>query len=87
MEKSLVLNKEQLQQKIDRLAWQIYEQNYKENEIIIAGIAKRGVLVAQKLADKLTNISSIKVKLVTIKLDKDNPYEKEIEVDITDSGG
>ncbi len=85
MEKSLVLNKEQLQQKIDRLAWQIYEQNYKENEIIIAGIAKRGVLVAQKLADKLTNISSIKVKLVTIKLDKDNPYEKEIEVDITES--
>tara|TARA_B100000959_G_scaffold140991_1_gene148110 strand:+ start:11244 stop:11747 length:504 start_codon:yes stop_codon:yes gene_type:complete len=85
MEKSLVLNKDQLQQKIDRLAWQIYEQNYKENEIIIAGIAKRGVLVAQKLADKLTNISSIKVKLVTIKLDKDNPYEKEIEVDITES--
>ena len=85
MEKTLVLNKQQLQQKIDRLAWQIYEQNYKENEIIIAGIAKRGVLVAQKLADKLTNISSIKVKLVTIKLDKDNPYEKEIEVDITES--
>ncbi len=85
MEKTLVLNKQQLQQKIDRLAWQIYEQNYKEKEIIIAGIAKRGVLVAQKLADKLTNISSIKVKLVTIKLDKDNPYEKEIEVDITES--
>jgi len=85
MRKSLVLNKEQIQQKIDRLAWQIYEQNYKEKEIIITGIAKRGVLVAQKLADKLTNISSIKVKLVTIKLDKDNPYEKEIEVDITES--
>jgi len=85
MGKSLVLNKEQLQQKIDRLAWQIYEQNYKEKEIIIAGIAKRGVLVAQKLADKLMEISSVKTKLATIRLDKDNPYEKEIEVDITEA--
>jgi len=85
MGKSLVLNKEQLQQKIDRLAWQIYEQNYKEKEIIIAGIAKRGVLVAQKLADKLIEISSVKTKLATIRLDKDNPYEKEIEVDITEA--
>tara|TARA_B100000959_G_C14547592_1_gene446257 strand:- start:61 stop:558 length:498 start_codon:yes stop_codon:yes gene_type:complete len=85
MGKSLVLNKEQVQKKIDRLAWQIYEQNYKEKEIIIAGIAKRGVLVAQKLADKLMEISSVKVKLSTIRLDKDNPYEKEIEVDITEA--
>ena len=29
-------------------------------------------------------ISSFKVKLATIRLDKDNPYEKEIEVDITE---
>ena len=85
MGKSLVLNKEQVQKKIDRLAWQIYEQNYKEKEIIIAGIAKRGVLVAQKLADKLMEISSVKTKLATIRLDKDNPYEKEIEVDITEA--
>ena len=84
MRKSLVLNKEQIQQKVDRLAWQIYEQNYKEKEIIITGIAKRGVLVAQKIADKLMDISSVKVKLATVRLDKDNPYEKEIEVDITE---
>ena len=84
MGKSLVLNKEQLQQKIDRLAWQIYEQNYKEKEIIIAGIANRGVLIAKKLAKKLTEISAIKVKLATIKVDKDNPFYKDIEVDISE---
>ena len=84
MEKTLVLNKQQLQQKIDRLAWQIYEQNYKEKEIIIAGIANRGVLIAKKIAKKLTEISAIKVKLATIKLDKDNPFYKDIEVDISE---
>ena len=84
MNKTLVLDKKQLQQKIDRLAWQIYEQNYKEKEIIIAGIANRGVLIAKKIAKKLTKISDIKVKLATIKVDKDNPFYKDIEVDISE---
>lgn len=83
MEKTLVLNKRQLAQKIDRLAWQIYEQNYKEKEIIIAGIANRGVLIAKRIAEKLTEISTVKLTLATIKLDKDNPYN-EIEVDINE---
>jgi pyrimidine operon attenuation protein/uracil phosphoribosyltransferase len=82
MSKTLVLDKKQVQQKLDRLAWQIYEQNYKEKEIIIAGIADRGVLLAKKLADKLMEISNIKVKLATIKVDKDYPFYKDIEVDI-----
>lgn len=83
MGKTLVLNKQQLEQKIDRLAWQIYEQNYKEKEIIIAGIANRGVLISKRIAKKLTEISTIKLKLATIKLDKDNPYNH-IDVDITE---
>ena len=84
MSKTLVLDKKQLQQKLDRLAWQIYEQNYKEKDIIIAGIANRGVLIAKKIAKKLTEISAIKVKLATIKVDKDNPFYKDIEVDISE---
>ena len=83
MEKTLVLNKRQLAQKIDRLAWQIYEQNYKEKEIIIAGIANRGVLIAKRIAEKLAEISTVKLTLATIKLDKDNPYN-DIEVDINE---
>ena len=82
MSKTKVLDKNQLQQKLDRLAWQIYEQNYKEKEIIIAGIANRGVLLANNIAEKIRKISSIKVKLTTIKVDKDNPYNKDIQVDI-----
>jgi len=82
MSKTLVLDKKQVQQKLDRLAWQIYEKNYKEKDIIIAGIANRGVLLAKNIAEKLTKISNIKVKLATIKVDKENPYQKDIEVDI-----
>ena len=84
MSKTLVLDKKQLQQKLNRLAWQIYEQNHKEKEIIIAGIVDRGVLLAKKIVEKLREISDIKVKLATIKVDKDNPFYKDIEVDISE---
>ncbi|OUV76111.1 MAG: phosphoribosyltransferase [Flavobacteriales bacterium TMED123] len=83
MEKTLVLNKRQLAQKIDRLAWQIYEQNYKEKEIIIAGIANNGVLIAKRIAEKLAEITNVKLTLAIIKLDKVNPYN-DIEVDINE---
>lgn len=83
MEKTLVLNKAQLAQKIDRLAWQIYEQNYKEKEIIIAGIANNGVLIAKRIAEKLAEITNVKLTLAIVKLDKVNPYNN-IEVDINE---
>ena len=83
MEKTLVLNKAQLAQKIDRLAWQIYEQNYKEKEIIIAGIANNGVLIAKRIAEKLAEITNVKLTLAIVKLDKVNPYN-DIEVDINE---
>ena len=83
MEKTLVLNKAQLAQKIDRLAWQIYEQNYREKEIIIAGIANNGVLIAKRIAEKLAEITNVKLTLAIVKLDKVNPYN-DIEVDINE---
>ena len=33
-----ILDKNQLQQKVNRLAWQIYERNHMESEIVVVGI-------------------------------------------------
>jgi len=38
MTKTLILTGEQIEQKITRIAYEIYENNYTEKEIIIAGI-------------------------------------------------
>ena len=40
--KSKMLDSNAISQKINRLAWQIYEDNLYENEIIIVGISGRG---------------------------------------------
>ncbi|MBF90782.1 MAG: phosphoribosyltransferase [Flavobacteriales bacterium] len=84
MNKTLVLTKDQMKQKLQRMAWEIYEQNHSEDSIIVAGIAKRGFVLAEEIAKTLANISLIKVKLVSVNLDKDNPLDTPIQVDKVD---
>lgn len=76
---TLVLNQKQIEQKINRIAWQVYEDNFPEKEIIVAGIARTGFLLAQRIAAVLGKISPFKVSLIKIILDKENPLACTIE--------
>ena len=44
-----VLNHKQVEDRIQRIAWQIYEEFHNEKEVVLAGIADRGFYLAQKL--------------------------------------
>lgn len=81
---TLVLDAQQMEQKIKRMAWELYEQNHNEENIIIAGIAKRGYVLAERIASILSEISNIQVKLLALRLDKDNPLNASIESDAVD---
>lgn len=76
--KTKILDAVGINQKINRLAWEIYESNFQEKEIIIVGVLGRGEVLAKQLIDVINNISSIRIKFGSISLDKDNPYKKEI---------
>ena len=78
--KTLILSARQIQQRIDRIAYQIYENNYLEKELIIAGIASNGYILAQRLAKKLEEISPLKVKLAEIKVNKKDPLSEKVKV-------
>lgn len=84
MKKTLILNSKQIQQKINRIAYEIYENNYTESEIILAGIANNGYLFAKRLTEVLTSISPIKIKLIEIVIDKKNPLSKEITIALSE---
>lgn len=73
MSKNIILNHSEIEHKIKRIAYQIYETFVDENEIVIAGIAANGYIFAQKIAIALAKISDIKVLLCAVKLDKQNP--------------
>ena len=50
---SIILNEVQISQKIRRIAYQIYETNSSEKEIILAGIVGNGFVFAEKLMEVL----------------------------------
>jgi len=65
-----ILSAHQTGQKIRRIAFEIYEQNFEEKGIIIAGIAGEGFAFAKRLTAELTEISPLDVKLIELRFDK-----------------
>lgn len=81
--KLLILNKIQIQQKIDRMAYQILEDNLSEKEIVLAGIVNPGYIIAKRLKKVLESISEIKVTLMKIEIDKASSHlEASSDIDI-----
>ena len=84
MTQTLILNSKQIEQKINRIAYEIYENNYDEKDIVIAGIGGNGYLLAKRIADVVQNISPLKTQLIEITIDKKNPLAKEIKISLSD---
>ena len=80
--KTLILNNEEISQKIDRMAYQILEDNYLEKEIVVVGMANNGYLFAEKIVKKLKKISSdLKITLIKLTIDKDNQLNNNAFID------
>ena len=68
----LILNHKQIEQKINRMAFQILEDCLEEQEIVLAGLAERGYILAQRLKLKLEAISHFSITLMKIEVGKDS---------------
>ena len=84
MQKTKILDAVQINQKLNRMAYQVYENNFKEKELLIVGIEGNGYKVAERIATILNKISGIKTKLGKIKMDKENPWSFEPKIDFTE---
>ena len=71
--KNLILNHQEIQHKIRRIAYQIYESNVNEKEVILAGVDSNGFLLAKKIKSNLDKISDLKTTLCKVIVDKRNP--------------
>lgn len=80
-DKTLILNERQVQQKIKRMAYEIFEHNFKEKGIVIAGIDGQGYILAKLLIKEVKNISPLEIKLVKVSLDKLSPLQGEVTLD------
>ncbi|MFB6454859.1 phosphoribosyltransferase family protein [Chitinophaga sp. Hz27] len=71
--RNVILTKDIIQKKIERIAYEIYEHNSDGNEIILAGIWDRGLVIARKIAAILQQISPLKPHIIELRLDKQHP--------------
>lgn len=74
-DKTLVLNHTSILQKIRRIAYQIYEFNYDEKELVFVAIEKQGTILAERIKPIVEDISGIKVDLIRLKINKKEPLE------------
>ncbi|WP_298472432.1 phosphoribosyltransferase family protein [uncultured Maribacter sp.] len=78
-----ILSHKQIQHKIKRISYQIYEANVEEKEIIIAGIDGVGLKLAKKIQSVLRKITDAEIVLCKVNMDKKNPLNSEVKTSIS----
>ena len=87
MSRNYILDKEAVARKLQRMAYEIVENNLDEKEIILAGIRENGSVIARNIEQLLYSINSnIKIWNIEIALDKKAPHDIKLsgETDFTD---
>jgi pyrimidine operon attenuation protein/uracil phosphoribosyltransferase len=79
----LILSHDQIQFKTKRIAYQIYEANVDEKEIVIAGIDGGGLKFAKKIIAVLRKITDAEITLCKVLMDKGNPLESGVSTSIS----
>ena len=71
-----ILNKKQIDQKLNRLAIEIVENHFDEKEIVLAGINNNGLKFAKLLQKRLQLLGDQqKIKLVNLTLNPAAPWQ------------
>jgi len=80
-EQNLILTEAQINQKIRRMAYEIFENNFDSKALVVAGIDGHGYTLASLLAAELERVSTLAIKLVKVTIDKAAPQQSEITLD------
>lgn len=80
-----ILSHKQIQHKIMRIAYQIYEANVTEKEIVIAGIVDGGLSFAKKIQAVLQKITPAKITLCKVMMDKADPLKSGVSTSIPEA--
>jgi pyrimidine operon attenuation protein/uracil phosphoribosyltransferase len=77
-----ILTHQQIQHKIRRIAYQIYEANVEEKQLIIAGIDGGGLQFAKKLQRVLKEITQADIILCKVMMNKKDPLKSGVSTSL-----
>lgn len=81
-EKNKILSHVEILRKIRRVAFEIYEQNFEEKEIVVAGIENMGYTLAELIAQQVESVSPLKCILSKITLDKSATLQGDVALNL-----
>lgn len=76
--KTKILDHQAILQKTTRIAYQIIEENFDEKEVILIGVKPNGFSFAEKLKSEMEQFSKVKITMLSLELNKQNPLSEEI---------
>ena len=77
-----ILTERQVKDKVTRIAYEIYENNFQDEELILVGINGQGYALATLLKESLDAISNLRVSLAELLIDKNDHLSRPIEIDL-----
>ena len=77
-----ILSKEAAEKKLRRMALEVAERNYGEQQLVLVGIKNNGSLIAEKIAIHLKEIFSGEIIVVSLLIDKKMPGAITLQPDI-----
>jgi len=86
--RTTILNNDDVEKKIARIAFQIIEEYYEDKELLIVGVSKNGFLLAEKIAKLVQrDLSKSKINLMELSINKRNPLKENVTISPNQSFG
>jgi len=72
-DKKYILSKETVEKKLRRMALEVAERNYGEQQIVLLGIKENGIIIANKICNYIKEVFKGEVIVVELSIDKRMP--------------
>lgn len=80
-----ILNPAQIEQKLRRISYEIAEHNFDANRMVLAGVKRKGTILADLLKKELDKIGQFETILCDIELDKKSPVQNQVKLSLDKS--
>ena len=81
-ERTLIMDPQRVEHKPQRMARQIHEKHFGEEEVLIIGVREDGERIAERLRSILEGMGSLGIASASMKIDKRSPLDRDPEISI-----
>ena len=78
---NVILNSNQIVQKIKRLSYELYENNLEEKKVILLGINSNGNILSNRIKKNLDNLFPVNIESYNLKIDVNNSTLNKLDLE------